>query len=242
MPDRLPACEPPAELFAACTRLGLVVEGEPLTKLGRFLAVLLEANRSFNLVSIRDEREAWMRHVLDSLSVLPFLGTARTVIDVGSGGGLPGLPLAIMAPHCSFVLLEATGKKADFLRRAVEALGLPNVMVVKARAETAAHAKEHRERYDLALSRGVAALPTLLEVTLPFVSVGGRALAMKGASVAAEIARAHVALERLGGRGLETCAAMPGIVDDAVLVETHKVRPTPASYPRPPGTPAKKPL
>ena len=127
----------PAAFLERIAALGIELEPHDLHRLGRYLALLLDANTRFNLTAITDPNEAWMRHVLDSLTLLPLIASAEAsrVIDVGSGGGLPGIPLAIAMPHVRFTLLEATGKKARFLNEAVQQLGLTNVEVVNDRAE-----------------------------------------------------------------------------------------------------------
>jgi len=166
----------------------------------------------------------------------------RTVVDVGSGGGLPGLPLAIVKPELKVTLLEATGKKARFLERAAEALGLDNVAVVNDRAETAGPQKAYRERFDAAVGRAIGPINVMLELTLPLVRVGGRVLAMKGKAVEGELRDAGDALMLLGGGEVEAYDALPGLEEEAVIVEIAKAQATPRQYPRRPGTPKHEPL
>src|SRR5258706_6649727 len=143
----------------------------------------------------------------DSLVLLDFLPPGQLrVIDVGSGGGLPGLPLRLARPDLSLTLLEANQRKAAFLVQAAATLGLSNVEVVARRAEEAGHDPVHREAYDFALARALAAMPVLVELCLPFVAVGGRLLAMK-TDAAAEAAAAAGAISRLGGELVEIGAA-----------------------------------
>jgi len=171
-------------------------------------------------------------------------GTPPTLIDVGSGAGLPGLAIAIARTHWRVALLEATGKKRDFLARTIEALRLANATALAARAEDLGQSDGHRETYDVAVARAVAALPTLVELLLPLVRVGGCAVAWKGADVDAECASASYAVAELGGR-LEAVDAYEVPADERLagsLVVVRKVRPTPDRYPRRPGRPAKRPL
>jgi 16S rRNA (guanine527-N7)-methyltransferase len=178
----------------------------------------------------------------DSLVLLDFLppGPLR-VIDVGSGGGLPGLPLRLARPDLSLTLLEANRRKAAFLVQASATLGLADVEVVARRAEDAGHDPRHRETYDFALARALAAMPVLVELCLPFVAVGGRLLAMKtDAALEAESARA--AIERLGGRFHQIVAAASSARSLGEVVVIEKVRPTPPEYPRRPGVPERRPL
>jgi 16S rRNA (guanine527-N7)-methyltransferase len=178
----------------------------------------------------------------DSLVLLDFLppGPLR-VIDVGSGGGLPGLPLRLARPDLKLTLLEANQRKAAFLVQAAAKLGLADVEVVAARAEDAGHLPRHREAYDFALARALAAMPVLVELCLPFVVVGGRLLAMK-TDAAAEAASARAAIERLGGELVEIGSAASTARSLGQVVVVEKVRPTPPEFPRRAGVPSRRPL
>ena len=178
----------------------------------------------------------------DSLVLLDFLpsGPLR-VIDVGSGGGLPGLPLKIARPELQLTLLEANRRKAAFLVQAAASLGLRDVEVVARRAEEAGRDPRHREAYDFALARALAPMPVLAELCLPFVAVGGRLLAMKADSVA-EAEAARGVIERLGGELIAVSAAASTARTLGQVVVVEKVRPTPAEYPRRPGVPGRRPL
>lgn len=233
---------PPPAFAAACAAMKLELSAAELRQLGRYLWLLLETNKQFNLTGVKDPDEAWMRHILDSLSLLPHLSEAKTLIDVGTGGGLPGIPLAITRPELKVTLLEATGKKAKFLASVVGDLPLKNVKIVTDRAETIGQQRLHREQYDLAVARAVGPLRVLLELVVPLVKVGGRALAMKGAKVEEELNEAGDAMMTLGCGPVELYVAMPGVEEDAVIVELPKIQPTPKQYPRLPGTPKQDPL
>jgi 16S rRNA (guanine527-N7)-methyltransferase len=233
------ALEPTEEFRELLARQQIELEAGEGEKLGRFLALLLETNRQFNLTAVTDPARAWVRHVFDSLTLLPYLlaGGARRVCDVGSGGGLPGLPLAIVLPQVHFTLIEATGKKARFLESAIESLGLANAAVLGRRAEEAGRDEAHRERYDAALARALGPLGVLLEVTVPLVRVGGAVLAIKGQRAAAEVADARRALRLLHARVATVDATPTGAV---VVIE--KTARAPARYPRRPGEPRRDPL
>ena len=149
----------PAAVAEAIAAMGIELDAGDAERMRAYLGALLAANERFNLTAVTDPAEAWVRHVQDSLTLVPFLASAdaKRVIDVGSGGGLPGLPLAIAMPDARFTLLEATGKKAAFLEETIAALGLPNARVVNERAEVAGqdhHA--HRAHYDAVVARAVA--------------------------------------------------------------------------------------
>jgi 16S rRNA (guanine527-N7)-methyltransferase len=208
-------------------------------QLHAYLERLLETNRSFNLTAITDPAEAFRKHVLDSLTLLPDLqqlAAGASVVDVGSGGGLPAIPLAIALPQLKFTLLEATAKKARFLGEVAVELGLDNVRVACDRAESFGRGLE-RETFDAATSRAVSRLPVLLELTLPLLRVRGVSLAIKGAQALLEIEEAENALKQLQARVEEVRKTDTGIV-----LKVRKTGQTPARYPRRAGEPKKMPL
>jgi 16S rRNA (guanine527-N7)-methyltransferase len=237
-------------------RLGVQLGEEVLTRLSRYLDLLLETNRQFNLTAVRDRDEAWRRHIIDSLTTVPVVealasgggggGTfpgAGAMIDVGSGGGLPGVPVALALPLWRVTLLEATQKKARFLERCVKEVPLPGARVAAQRAELAGQDTTHRQQYDVAICRAIGPMSELLEYLLPLVKVGGRVLAMKGPKVEMELEQAGDALALLGGGELEIRSAYPESFHmDAVIVSITKDRPTPRQFPRAPGMPRLQPL
>ena len=178
----------------------------------------------------------------DSLVLLDFLplGPLR-VIDVGSGGGLPGLPLKLARPELRLTLLEANQRKAAFLVQATAQLGLRDVEVVALRAEDAGREARHREAYDFALARALAPMRVLVELCLPFVAVGGRLLAMK-ADALAEAEAARGVIERLGGELVAVTPAASEARSLGQVVVVGKVRATPPEYPRRAGVPGRRPL
>ena len=209
--------------------------------------VILEWNEKINVTAIRDPEEFDRKNVQDSLSIcsLPEYEQARTVLDLGTGGGFPGLPLAVTSPEKEFVLADAVGKKLKVVQAAAQELGLVNVETVHARAEDMAKTKVHRERYDLAVSRAVANMATLSEYCLPFVKVGGFFVAYKTEDAAEEIEAAKGAIAKLGGRILRIDKPSPNNDEPSnghVLVVVEKIAKTPKEYPRKAGTPGKDPL
>ena len=176
----------------------------------------------------------------DCLVLAEHIGDARTVVDVGSGAGLPGLPLKIARPELKLTLVESDQDKAAFLVYACATLGLAGVEVVARRAEEVGHDPRFREAFDLAVARALAPLPVLAELCLPLVRVGGRLIAQKTESE--DVAAAGHAIEVLGG-ALKAVFPSPSLARRAgTVVVIEKVRPTPAAYPRRPGVPARKPL
>jgi 16S rRNA (guanine527-N7)-methyltransferase len=177
----------------------------------------------------------------DCLVLLPWLGDARRVIDVGSGAGLPGLPLKLARPDIELTLIEANRARAAFLVQAVARLGLDSVDVVADRAENAGRDPRYREAFDLAVARAVAPMPVLAELTLPLLRPGGRLLAMKTGATR-ELESAAAAIAELGGELSAVEAAPSAARDRGEVVVISKTRPTPDRYPRRPGIPARRPI
>jgi 16S rRNA (guanine527-N7)-methyltransferase len=234
-------------LTSEASNFGLTLAPDQLEKLQRFYALLIEGNQKTNLTRITDEREAVIKHFLDSLTALsvipPELREAPLrFIDVGTGAGFPAIPLLIVCPQWKGTLLEATGKKVAFLSESLGALGL-NGVAVHGRAEEVARDPAHRDSYDLAFARAVAEMSTLAELCLPFVRVGGRFIAMKGSTGSEELAKAPKAIRLLGG-GEATVQALelPESMGERRLVSIPKMAPTPKAYPRRTGMPNQKPL
>lgn len=230
---------PPADFGAAAAAIGVAFEPGEVEMLGRYLALLLHAAGSMNLTAIRDPDEAWERHILDSLTLMPLLAelpAGARVFDVGSGAGVPGIPIAIVRPDLRITLIEATQKKATFLTSCAERLGLSNIDVCAQRAEEAGQGSL-REQADLVCARAVGRLATLVELTLPLVRIGGRAALIKGAAADEELAEAAYAIRLLGAAHIGTLQTPTGRI-----VTLQKVRRTGAKYPRRPGEPKRAPL
>ena len=206
------------------------------------LDLLLKANETMNLTRITERGAAEVGHVGDALTLLPFLPKGpHGLADVGSGGGVPGIPLAIARPDAQVILIESTQKKAAFLGKAVEALRLRNVQLIIDRAEAAAHGNA-RESFDVVTARAVGALNLLVEWCLPLVKVGGKLLAMKGAKVIDELTAADKIISKLGGGPAAIHKAqLPG-TEHHVIVEIPKIAATDRQFPRPPTIAKKKPI
>jgi len=178
--------------------------------------------------------------IQDCLVLLEHLGDARTVVDIGSGGGLPGIPLKLARPELEMTLIEADQAKAAFLIQACARLGLEGVDVEAVRAEEAGHDRRLRERFDAAVARALAPMPVLVELCLPLVRVGGRLLAQK--TDREDLSAAAGAIDTLGGSLRAVMPARSGIRDAGTVVIVDKLLPTPSMYPRRPGVPSRKPL
>jgi 16S rRNA (guanine527-N7)-methyltransferase len=187
-------------LKVGMSELALEITDLQINSLISYLNTLEETNRSFNLTRIPREEYVTL-HVLDSLLALKALDTGKplSILDVGTGAGFPGVPLATLLPHCSISLLDSTGKKVRFASEAAQACGLSNVVGIHARAEDLAKRSEHRVHYDVVVSRAVAAFPKLMEWLLPLTKRGGIALAMKGVGYEEEMHGSESLLRELGG-------------------------------------------
>lgn len=203
-----------------------------IPQLIEFSRLLLEKNQVMNLTAITEPREVATLHLLDSLALAAHEELAgKKIIDVGTGAGFPGMPLAIALPGVDMTLLDSLNKRIDFLQEVCNALSLQDITCVHARAEEFAAA--HRESYDFAVSRAVAALPVLCELCLPLVRVGGAFLAMKSSHSQEETDQAAKAISLLGGK-LErvTDYSIPTTDITHRLLTIRKVSPTPKKYPR----------
>jgi len=234
-----------AMILESARAMGIEMTGAQADAFARYHEMLVEANAKFNLTRVPDElREAVDRNYLDCIAPLAhnFPEGVRTLVDVGSGAGFPGIPLSIMLPDVHVVLVDALDKRVKFLQSVIDELHL-NAEAVHARAEDAGKRADLREQFDIATARAVAAANLLAEYLLPFVRVGGHMLALKGPSLDDELAEAAFAFETLGGRVVRTeNIEIPGRDWSHRVAYIEKVAPTPAKYPRKAGTPEKKPL
>ncbi|MBN1776749.1 MAG: 16S rRNA (guanine(527)-N(7))-methyltransferase RsmG [Clostridiales bacterium] len=220
---------------------------DAVAKLIQYQELLEIWNARINLTGDASFDVVLDKHLMDSLTPLTVNGLLpenASVIDVGSGAGLPGVPLAIVRPDLRVALLDSLKKRITFLYTVIEALELQNVSVVHARAEDAARDARYRERFDAAVARAVAALPVLQELLLPFVRVGGKCICYKGPAAAQELAAGEAAANLLGGGPPELLpVAVPGLPElKHILVVYRKLNQTPQRYPRRAGTPVKSPL
>lgn len=236
------------KLEAGAKKLGWHLRQRQLEQFSIYYKELVDWNRRMNLTAITDYEEVQLKHFLDSLSVTlalkpPMNGGDFRLIDVGTGAGLPGIPLKILLPDINLVLLDSTAKKADFLHHLKSKLGLDDIEIVVGRAETIAHEAHYREKFKLVLSRAVASLPALVELALPFCTVSGSFVAQKKGDVDTEASQASKAITVLGGSLREVKRVeLEELPDERCLVIIDKVAPTPEQYPRRPGMPNKRPL
>ena len=223
--------------------LDIKVGDADIKKLDSFAYMLTEKNKQMNLTAILDEDSVATKHFADSLSVLTVaqIKKGTRVLDVGTGGGFPGIPLLIAKPSMDLTLIDSTAKKLDFVSESIESLGL-KANIIHTRAEDLAQDENHRERYDYVVSRAVASLNFLCEYCLPFVKLEGKFIAMKGSKAQEEIDISKQAISILGGKltEIKTIAFSDRIERNLLVIE--KIRPTPKKYPRVSAQISKKPL
>lgn len=231
------------ELEKKAKKMQIELSNQQLEQFYLYMNLLLEWNGKINLTAITDPKEIILKHFIDSITIAPYLKNAQSILDIGTGAGFPGIPLAILENSKDFVLMDSLNKRIIFLQEVIQNIALTGVQAIHGRAEELGKEKEHREHYDLVTSRAVAKLNILLEYMLPFVKVGGRCICMKSQEIEEELKEAKQAIELLGGK-LER-------VDEIILPESdvkrkiiviQKVRQTPIKYPRKPGTPTKEPI
>ena len=231
-------------LEEGASHLGVEVR-DHLDTFAQLQTLLQDASAKSNLTALHDERDIVLKHFVDSLSCLRggHLDGELRVLDLGTGAGFPGLPLAIVRPDLTLALLDATRRKVEFVEETIRALTLPNARGLVGRAEALGRDPAHRGRYDRVVTRAVSALPVLVELALPLLRVGGQLVAQKARLDEAELEAGGRAAATVGGRvtALERFA-LPVLGDPRALVVVEKTRETPARFPRREGTPAKHPL
>ena len=244
MPPRQSVDAPFAELAREAERIGVRLDPATLALCERYADLLIERNTTTNLTAITAPAEIATKHFLDSftaVAVRTWSGRER-IIDVGSGAGFPGLALRLALPHCRATLVESMGKKARFLEEVTSALALDGVEIRNERAEVLAHAR--RDRYDVGTARAVGTLGAIVEYLLPFLRVGGDAIAWKG-RIDAELAGAKKACASVGGEIVKITPTselgLGALLPGRSLVVIRKIRATPARYPRSPAEAKRRP-
>jgi len=235
-------------LIDGAQKMGINLYKEQIKKFSRFLELLAQWNQKINLTSLKTPREIIIKHFLDSISCVKVINKYSdtegiNIIDVGAGAGFPGMPIKIICPSIRLSLLEARKKKALFLEKIIGEMNFQQVEILNGRAETFGKSEDHRERYDIAISRAVAHLNVLSEYCLPLVRVGGLFVAQKGRSYKEETEKSLKTVQVLGGEliGVEN-VLIPFINQERYLLVIKKIKDTPSEYPRKVGLPQKRPL
>lgn len=225
--------------------LGIDYDDEVIKRFGIYKEMLKEWNQKMNITAITDDDEIDIKHFLDSAAILKssVIEKNHRAIDIGTGGGFPGLPVKILLPEIEMVLFDSLNKRLKFLNAVIDELGLENVETVHGRAEEFGRKEGYRESFDIVMSRAVASLNTLSEYCIPFVKKGGYFVAMKGPDLEDELKDAKNAIGILGGKiDTKKDVHIPFSDLDHNILTVKKVKNTPKKYPRGGGNPKKKPL
>ena len=216
---------------------------EQLAQFTRYYELLVETNKVMNLTAITEPEEVAVKHMVDSLLAYEDGMQGKTLVDVGTGAGFPGVPLKIYCPFLKVTLVDSLGKRLRFLQQVIDELGLKGIRCEHLRAEDAGRSKKHREQYDYVTARAVARLSVLSEYCLPLAKKGGQFIALKGSRFAEEIEEGEAAVKILGGKIISAePVKLPGLDDGRAIIKIAKIKATPAQYPRKAGTPEKQPL
>ena len=231
-------------LIEGAKQLNIALDEKQLDAFSRFYELLIEKNKVMNLTAITAWEDVVTKHFLDCLSLIRVIDPEeRTILDLGTGAGFPGIPLKIAFPSCQITLVDSLQKRVSFLEEVISALNLSGIKAIHGRAEELAQDPSYRENFDLCVSRAVADLSVLSEYCLPFVKVGGSFVAYKSGDVEEELVRAERAVTLLGGKKKDPVRFMLyGTDQTRSLLSIEKIKATPAVYPRKAGTPKKKPL
>jgi 16S rRNA (guanine527-N7)-methyltransferase len=234
-------------LTSGAEELGVEINDDQLKQFERYYEVLADWAERVSLTTVKDYEGVQRRHFLESAALISLLDQedlsleGKSLIDIGSGAGIPGIPLKILVPSLQVTIVEAKQRKAEFLKALVTELDLTDVTLVARRAEEAARDPRHREEYDFAVAKALAPLRTLAELTLPLTRMGGIVVAPKGRDAENEVKEAVVALETLKG-AIRAVEPIPMAEPPQTVIILDKLLPTPPRFPRRPGVPAKRPL
>lgn len=222
---------------------GLSFTEKQLEQFTQYYELLVETNKVMNLTAITEPEDVAVKHMIDSLLAYDGAMVGKTLADVGTGAGFPGVPLKIYCPTLKVTLIDSLSKRLKFLQNVIDKLGLKEITCEHLRAEDAGNNKKHREHYDFVTARAVARLSVLSEYCLPLVKKGGQFIALKGSKFAEEINDSTDAIKILGGKILSSePVKLPGLDDGRAIIKINKIKATPALYPRKAGTPDKQPL
>lgn len=214
-----------------------------IKKFFEYMQLLLEWNEKINLTAITEVDDIILKHFIDSLTVIKYIKENDKIIDVGTGAGFPGIPVGILNLDADIILLDSLNKRINFLNEVCNKLELKNIRTIHGRAEDFGQTKETRENFDIAVSRAVANMTTLVEYLIPFVKVGGCAICMKGPEIDEELSKAKFAIKELGGK-VEKVEKfiLPNSDIERNIVIIKKISDTPNKYPRKAGTPSQSPM
>ena len=231
------------ELKENAEKIGINLNEENVDNFYKYKELVLEWNEKINLTAITDDFEFIIKHFIDSLTINKYIEPSKTIIDIGTGAGFPGIPLKILNKGNKVILFDSLNKRLKVLEDIKEKIGLKNIETLHGRAEETFRNRQYREKYDIAVSRAVAALNVLSELMLPAVKIGGICICMKGNNAEEEIKDAKKAIKELGGEIIKIeKIILPELDLERNIIIIKKVKQTPTRYPRKPGIPQKEPI
>lgn len=211
-------------------------------KFYKYMLGIIEWNEKINVTAITDEKEFLVKHFIDCLTISRFVADGKTLLDVGTGAGFPGIPLKISNPDLKVTLIDSVNKKLNVIREVSNSIELENLEIIHTRAEDLANNKDYREKYDFVTTRAVSNLSTIVEYMIPFLKIGGKAICMKGPNYEEELKSAEKAISILGGKldRVENLVINNEIERNIIVISKEKS--TPSKYPRGQGKPLKEPI
>lgn len=223
--------------------IGVELDNTMLEKFYNYKNLIVDWNEKINLTAITDDLEFIIKHFVDSITINKYIEKNKTIIDIGTGAGFPGIPIKILNKDNKVILFDSLNKRLKVLEDIIEKIDLANIETLHGRAEETFKNIKYREKYDIAVSRAVASLNVLVELMLPAVKVGGKCICMKGNNAEIEIKEAKKAIKELGGviEKVEKIT-LPELNLERNIVIIKKIKPTHNKYPRKPGTPQKLPI
>lgn len=224
-------------------KINVQLNDEQIKKYFEYMTLLLDWNEKINLTAITEMDDVILKHFIDSMTIFKYIENEESIIDVGTGAGFPGIPIAIMKKDVKITLLDSLNKRINFLNEVCCELKINNVETIHGRAEETGKNKEHREKYDIAVSRAVANMSTLSEYLIPLVKIGGKCICMKGSEIEQELEQAKFAIKELGGK-IEKVEkfTLPDSDMERNIIIIKKIKETPNKYPRKAGMPSKDPI
>lgn len=231
------------ELIIQAKKIDVILDEEQIQKFYKYMELLLEWNEKINLTAIVEPRDVILKHFVDSLTICKELQKNKTLADIGTGAGFPGIPVKILRPDLDITLIDSLNKRVNFLTMVIEALKLEKIVALHGRIEDFGKNKKYREKFDYVTSRAVANLSTLSEYMIPLVKIGGKCICMKGSNIDEELKNAEKAVKTLGGKIEKVDTFLLPDTDmgrNIILIKKEKA--TPNKYPRKAGTPTKDPI
>ena len=231
------------ELIIQAKKIDVILDEEQIQKFYKYMELLLEWNKKINLTAIVEPRDVILKHFVDSLTICKELQKNKTLADIGTGAGFPGIPVKILRPDLDITLIDSLNKRVNFLTMVIEALKLEKIIALHGRIEDFGKNKKYREKFDYVTSRAVANLSTLSEYMIPLVKIGGKCICMKGSNIDEELKNAEKAIKTLGGKIEKVDTFLLPDTDmgrNIILIKKEKA--TPNKFPRKAGPPAKEPI